>query len=338
MARKKKHEEHVNAEAWAIPYGDLVTLLFALFTVMYAMSSVNEGKFRVLSDSMIAAFNGAPKSMRPVNIGEKEVGKGGDKQLSGITPTVYIKMKTDNHTADGQLTPRDPSKGEGKTSADLPGALIRMQRQVQDAMQSLIDAKLVTVRRENMWLEIEINADILFPSGAGEFALSAEPVLDKLAEVLKPFPNPIRVEGHTDDRPIRTTAFPSNWELSAARAASVVHQFMRQGIDPLRLEIVGFGEFHPRQPNETSEGRNANRRVVVLVLEEVAAGATMTARTTDQTPVTAAPGIEMADAGSGANRLLYRVPPASLDKTVLVKEQPAPAPPAQPTPVIEAAP
>jgi chemotaxis protein MotB len=79
MARKKKHEEHVNAEAWAIPYGDLVTLLFALFTVMYAMSSVNEGKFRVLSDSMIAAFNGAPKSVRPVNIGEKEPGKGGDK-------------------------------------------------------------------------------------------------------------------------------------------------------------------------------------------------------------------------------------------------------------------
>jgi len=166
-------------------------------------------------------------------------------------------------------------------------------------------------------------------------------VLDKLAAVLKPFPNPIRVEGHTDDRPIRTTAFPSNWELSAARAASVVHQFMRQGIDPLRLEIVGFGEFHPRQPNETSEGRNANRRVVVLVLEEVAPGATMTARATDQTPVAAAPGIEMADASSGANRLLYRVPLATLEQTVLIKEQSAPAAtpvPVQSKPVIESTP
>jgi chemotaxis protein MotB len=322
MARKKKHEEHVNAEAWAIPYGDLVTLLFALFTVMYAMSSVNEGKFRVLSDSMIAAFNGAPKSMRPVNIGEKEPGKGGDKQLSGIAPTVFIQIKSDKSTPDGSLAPRDPTKTEAMKSADLPGALIRMQRQVQDAMQSLIDAKLVTVRRENMWLEIEINADILFPSGAGEFAPAAEPVLDKLAEVLKPFPNPIRVEGHTDDRPIKTAAFPSNWELSAARAASVVHQFTRQGIDPLRLEIVGFGEFHPRQPNDTSDGRNANRRVVVLVLEEVSPGAPVTARTTDQTPVSAAPGVEMADASSAANRLLYRVPPATLERTVLVKVQP----------------
>src|ERR1700731_1904776 len=298
MARKKKHEEHVNAEAWAIPYGDLVTLLFALFTVMYAISSVNEGKFRVLSDSMIAAFHGAPKSIRPVNLGEKEPGKGGDKQLTGVTPTVFIKMN-DKSTPDGNLQPRDPTRSEGMMrSADLPGALIRMQRQVQDAMQSLIDAKLVTVRRENMWLEIEINTDILFPSGAGGFAPTPEPVLDKLAEVLKTFPNPIRVEGHTDDRPIRTAAFPSNWELSAARAASVVHQFTRQGIDPLRLEIVGFGEFHPRQSNDTSDGRNANRRVVVLVLEEVAAGATITARTTGQTPGTAAPGVELADSSS----------------------------------------
>ena len=329
MARKKKHEEHVNAEAWAIPYGDLVTLLFALFTVMYAMSSVNEGKFRVLSDSMIAAFNGAPKSMRPVNIGEKQPGKGGEKELTGITPTVFIQIKDEKSTPDGKLVPRDPTKTENMQSADLPGALIRMQRQVQDAMQSLIDAKLVTVRRENMWLEIEINADILFPSGAGEFTPAAEPVLDKLAEVLKPFPNPIRVEGHTDDRPIRTSEFPSNWELSAARAASVVHQFTKQGVDPLRLEIVGFGEFHPRQPNDTNEGRNANRRVVVLVLEEVMPGAPMTARTTDKTPETAAPGVELADSSTAENRLLYRMPPETLEKTVLVKE-PAKPPPNEP--------
>jgi chemotaxis protein MotB len=155
-------------------------------------------------------------------------------------------------------------------------------------------------------------------------------VLDKLAEVLKPFPNPIRVEGHTDDRPIKTAAFPSNWELSAARAASVVHQFTRQGIDPLRLEIVGFGEFRPRQPNDTSEGRNANRRVVVLVLEEVSAGAPVTARTTDQTPASAAPGVDMADSSSAANRLMYQAPPAAVEKTVLMKDQIAPPANSQP--------
>src|ERR1700716_1897636 len=125
MARKKKHEEHVNAEAWAIPYGDLVTLLFALFTVMYAMSSVNEGKFRVLSDSMIAAFHGAPKSMQPINVGKKEPGKGGDKELTGITPTVFFKMRDERSSIEGRLAPRDPTRTEGSSPADLPGALVR---------------------------------------------------------------------------------------------------------------------------------------------------------------------------------------------------------------------
>ena len=310
MARKKKHEDHVNHEAWAIPYGDLVTLLFALFTVMYAMSSVNEGKFRVLSDAMIAAFNGSPKSMRPVNLGEPEPGKGGEKPLIGVTPTALIRVNS------GQETPSRPSM---PAPADVPGSLIRMERQVQDAMRALIDAKLITVRRENMWLEIEINTDILFSSGSGAFSNSAEPVLNKLAEVLKPFPNPIRVEGHTDDRPIHTGAFPSNWELSAARAASVVHQFTKQGIDPLRLEIVGFGEFHPRQPNTSAEGRNANRRVAVLVLEAVTPADTTTARTTTNAPETIAPGVDLADGGSATNRLMVRVPPDALGKTVLTK-------------------
>jgi chemotaxis protein MotB len=328
MARRKKHEEHVNAEAWAIPYGDLVTLLFALFTVMYAMSSVNEGKFRVLSDSMIAAFHGAPKSMQPINIGAKQAGKGGDKPLVGVSPTALMKIKVDrsSSTPGGDLTPRDPEVAKGFAHEDLPGALIRMERQVQNAMQALIDAKLVTVRRENMWLEIEINTDILFPSGSGGFAAQAEPVLDKLAEVLKPFPNPIRVEGHTDNRPIRTSAFPSNWELSAARAASVVHQFTKQGIDPLRLEIVGFGEFHPRQPNDSPDGRNANRRVAILVLEQVAPGATMTVRANDKTPEAAAPGVGLADGSSAQNRLLSKVSITEIDKTVMVKDQTQPVP------------
>src|SRR6202789_3291034 len=314
MARKKKHEEHVNAEAWAIPYGDLVTLLFALFTVMYAMSSVSEGKFRVLSDAMIAAFNGAPKTMRPVNMGEPEPGKGGEKPLIGITPTALIKIK------DNVAPIQKPQ------SPDMPGSLIRMEREVQDAMRALIDAKLITVKRESMWLEIEINTDILFPSGAGAFSSSAEPVLDKLAEVLKPFPNPIRVEGHTDDRPIHTGAFPSNWELWAARAASVVHQFTRQGIDPLRLEIVGFGEFHPRQANSSTEGRNANRRVAVLGGEAVFPADTPRAGHTTDTPATLAPGVELADAGSATNRLAVRVAPADLDHTVLMKDTKPTAP------------
>jgi chemotaxis protein MotB len=306
MARKKKHEEHVNAEAWAIPYGDLVTLLFALFTVMYAMSSVNEGKFRVLSDSMIAAFNGAPKSMQPINVGEKQVGKGGDKQLMGVTPTVFVKNKAQKNSLAAVF----------ESAADGPGdgALNQMQDRIQDAMKALIDANQVNVTRENNWLEITINTDILFPSGAADFSTAAEPVLDKLADVLRPFPNDIRVEGHTDDRPIHTDAFPSNWELSAARAASVVHQFTKVGIDPMRLEIVGFGEFRPKQSNDTVEGRNANRRVAVLVLEDVGTG-----NDPDAPGATTAHSSGAADtvvSGPGA----AAASPGDVGKTVLVKD------------------
>jgi chemotaxis protein MotB len=289
MARKKKHEEHVNAEAWAIPYGDLVTLLFALFTVMYAVSSVNEGKFRVLSDSMIAAFRGAPKSVHPINLGEKESGKGGEKPLIGITPTVLMKLSKESQVQP-PVNPNTLGTGGDKETKDTDGdpksasgAMTRMQQQIQDAMQELIAAKTVSVKRENLWLEVQINTDILFPSGSGEFSDQALPVLDKLADVLKPFPNPIRVEGHTDDRPIRTAAFPSNWELSAARAASVVHEFTKTGIDPLRLEIVGFGEYRPLQPNDSVAGRNANRRVAILILEQAAANSTTASRVTEVT-------------------------------------------------------
>ncbi len=363
MARKKKHEEHVNAEAWAIPYGDLVTLLFALFTVMYAMSSVNEGKFRVLSDSLIAAFHGAPKSVRPINIGDKESGKGGDKQLTGVTPTVLMKIEQRREGA-GSIASAMPQSDAAKADAakpaggSAPGSLVRMEREVQDAMQALIDAHLVTVRRDNLWLEVEINTDILFPSGSGGFASTAAPVLDKLAQVLKPFPNPIRVEGHTDDRPIRTSAFPSNWELSAARAASVVHEFTKSGIDPLRLEIVGFGEYHPRQPNDSVAGRNANRRVAILILDATAAGgaknaaADLAARANDLTQKLAAPDPAAAGEGTGApagtagavgsagaagsagtaqptasdsagaeNRLVVGASPAALGRTLLVKPE-----------------
>src|ERR1044072_7180224 len=84
MARRHKHEEHANHEAWAIPYGDLITLLLAFFVVMYAMSSVNEGKYRVLSDSLVAAFNGAPKTMEPIQVGEKQTGSGADLAMSRV--------------------------------------------------------------------------------------------------------------------------------------------------------------------------------------------------------------------------------------------------------------
>src|SRR3546814_6039513 len=141
-----------------------------------------------------------------------------------------------------------------------------MSDAVQAAMKDLIRQNLVTVRRNEHWLEIEIRTDILFPSGISQVSPSAVPVLRQLADILKPFPNPLRIEGYTDDMPIATTRFPSNRELSAARDASVVHLFMETGVEPTRMSVAGFGEYRPVAANAIAEGRNRNRRVVVVVM------------------------------------------------------------------------
>jgi len=289
MARKKKHEEHLNHEAWAIPYGDLVTLLFALFTVMYAMSSVNEGKYRVLSDSLVAAFRGAPKTTTPITVEKDSSGKGGDQHLTGVRPTALMKLRDPRPVDTGPVrhdlkftggadepkpnpggeTAQGPEQGHAKGAGDDPKyALFKMADDVRKALQGLIDQNVVHVRQTPFALEVEIKTDILFPSGIATVAPGAVPVLNKIAEILKPFPNAIRVEGHTDNRPIRTSVFPSNWELSAARAANVVQLFTKAGVDPLRMQVLGLGEFRPVASNDSADGRNTNRRVVVVVMEQ----------------------------------------------------------------------
>jgi chemotaxis protein MotB len=272
MARKKKHEEHANHEAWAIPYGDLITLLLAFFVVMYAISSINEGKFRVLSDSLNAAFRGNPRTLEPVQVGEKSRGSGADIHMSIVQQAMMegqprrmldaIQLQGEG----GPATTGAEAKPPGTKAHPMAEQLARVADELENALQTLVDADLVAVRRHEFWLEVEVRTDILFPSGVATLSDKAIPALDALAATLLKYPNPLRVEGHTDNRPINTRYYPSNWELSSARAASVVHRFARAGISPARLSVIGFGEFRPAQPNDTAAGRNANRRVIIVIL------------------------------------------------------------------------
>jgi chemotaxis protein MotB len=226
---------------------------------MYAMSSVNEGKYRVLSDSLVAAFQGAPKTLEPIQVGEKQVGPGADLAIN-IAPQPMIDGQPQRAIQPIALAQH------GRRELEELEELAGVADEVEQSMSDLIDRELVTVRRHGKWVEVEIRTDILFPSGVATLSPPAEQVLQQLADTLKPFPNSIRVEGHTDNRPINTPAFPSNWELSAARAASVVHLFTRAGMDPARLAVIGLGENRPSQSNATAEGRNANRRVLLVIL------------------------------------------------------------------------
>lgn len=274
MARKKKHEDHANHEAWAIPYGDLVTLLLAFFVVMYALSTINEGKFRVLSDSLQAAFRGTPTTLKPVQVGERTRGSGADVAMTIVQKSMIdgqARRSLDTlpvNTSGDAGTTHAPYPRRGETPADHPIAkqLAHVADELETSMKTLVDANLVTVRRHEFWLEVEVRTDILFASGEAILSDKAIPALDALAATLVKYPNPVRVEGHTDNRPISTRYYPSNWELSAARAASVVHRFARAGVDPGRLSVIGFGENRPAQSNDTAAGRDANRRVIIVIL------------------------------------------------------------------------
>jgi chemotaxis protein MotB len=303
MARKPKHEEHENHERWLISYADFITLLFAFFVVMYSVSSVNEGKYRVLSDALVAAFRAPAKSMTPIQVGAAAKSPSGVEFSIRKSPAVIKTFdrplptphgKDDekekaaqlNRQAKGQT--KDPTKSQDKGKAkdqsqaqavsEAAAAIQKMADEVEHAMQSLIQQGMITVRRSTFWLEVEINTSILYSSGSARLESDSIPVLEKLAKILAPFPNALHVEGFTDNVPISTLVFPSNWELSAARAASVVTLFARAGIAPERLAAIGYGQYRPVADNTTEQGRTRNRRVVVVVMsgadkKDVAPGA-----------------------------------------------------------------
>jgi len=234
MARRKRTEEHQNHEGWAIPYGDLVTLLLAFFVVMYSISQVNEGKYRVVSESLNAAFRGQPTTIDPIQVGALAA--------TSITPPIV------------------------QLPADLRALAMRqLALQAAEAMDPLIRQGLVDVEAGDGKLTIAIRSDILFASGSASPSAEAQSVARLLGEVLRDFAVDIKVEGHTDNVPVVSGSYPSNWELSAARAASVVHLLIAGGVAPEHLAAVAYGEYQPVLPNVTADGRNANRRVVLLV-------------------------------------------------------------------------
>lgn len=224
----------MNHEAWAIPYGDLVTLLLAFFVVMYSISSVNAGKYRVVADSLNAAFRGPPTTTEPIQVG-------GTAATTVAAPIVQVQPDV-------------------KTMA-----LRQLAQQATDALSPLIMQGLVDVQAGDGFVEISIRSDLLFASGAAKLAEEAQAAIRMLGDALKAFPNSIRVEGHTDNIPVAGGAFASNWELSAARAATVVHMLVESGVDPRRLSVIAYGEYRPVLPNATPDGRNANRRVVLTI-------------------------------------------------------------------------
>ncbi|MDP2827262.1 MAG: flagellar motor protein MotD [Sulfuricellaceae bacterium] len=249
MARKKRPEEHENHERWLVSYADFITLLFAFFVVMYAISSLNEGKYRVLSDSLVDAFKNPPTTPEPIR----------------------IKMETPSKTPSGTpqvVQPLPVKKPESAQEVQRKKEQEKMKgvaSEILRVMAPLIKEGQVRVTQSPLGVSIEINASVLFAPGQAQLEPQSTQVLSAVAQVAAAVPNSINIEGHTDNIPISTPAFPSNWELSTARASSVVRLFIENGVEPARLTALGFADQRPVEPNTTGESRARNRRVTVMI-------------------------------------------------------------------------
>ncbi|MDH5407601.1 MAG: flagellar motor protein MotD [Gammaproteobacteria bacterium] len=243
--RRKLDEDTEDTGRWMVSYADFITLLFAFFVVMYAISSVNEGKYKVLADSMLRTFKQHEQTDKMIQIGKQ--------------PTALVAERQPR-TQEKELEKQ--RKYENKKNKKMA----KIADQVVANLKPLVDKKLIKVDHTENWVKVEINTSILFDTGSSQLENDADEPLLSLAKVLKPLANPVQVEGHTDDRPIKTRVYPSNWELSAARAASVVHLFSKHGVKPDRMTAIGYGQYRPLASNKTSKGRRHNRRVVIVIL------------------------------------------------------------------------
>jgi chemotaxis protein MotB len=237
MARKKYDAETENHERWLISYADFITVLFAFFVVMYAVSVVNEGKYRVFSDALGNAFGGrVTTAQAPAEL----------PQLIAL-PDIAARRRA-------EAMRREKER------------LTTLARQLSSTLAPLVKEGKVRVTQNSRGVSVEINASVLFAPGDATLTAESDEALRAVAVLLKDDPHAVQVEGHTDTTPIRNALFPSNWELSAVRASSVVRLFIDSGVAPARLTAVGHGANLAVGSNDEPDGRARNRRVAVTII------------------------------------------------------------------------
>lgn len=249
MPRKRLPEDPEPHDRWLVSYADFITLLFAFFVVMYAISQVNESKYRVFSDSLVQAFQNP--SRLP------------DAQSSTNSPRSIVGLEQGGIVG--------PAPGSPEDEAAIRAMMARMRElgaELSIMLDPLVKEGLLRVSETREGLVIEINASVLFRSGQSALEPAATRTLAEVAKVLARTRGAIAVEGHTDNVPIATPAFASNWELSASRAATVVRLFVETGIAAPRLTALGHADNQPIEPGDSPEARARNRRVAVIIKAE----------------------------------------------------------------------
>ena len=285
-------EKAPNHERWVISYADFVTLLLATFVVMYAVSTINSSKFQEMAESFSTAFMGRTTNVNDTGFGAANKGPfnfmPNPVHLPVISREVMVKeappalrqeeTKGDpNLKNNGQYLPKggSPTQTQEQQHADAAvknevtervQGLDEAFKQLSKSLSALIKKGQVNVSLQPLGVVIDINETLLFHSGKADLTPDALPLVDQIAKILADLHYQIQVNGFTDNVPIHNAQFDSNWDLSATRAVSVVKRFAAAGIDPTLLVGAGFGEYHPVAPNNTVEGKAANRRVSIVVV------------------------------------------------------------------------
>ncbi len=277
---EEDHEEHGNHEAWVIPYADVLTLLMALFLVLWALGNPDKKKTEAAAES----FRSAIGSVGGIDLGPTGgsiTGGAGESVLDG-NGLAMVDESDGVHAAgrgeaDDNGDPRDDAAIAAEASTDtvpwvdpLVVPADPLTRVEQAVRTTAIGSGLTTVvgsRREERGLVVTIVSDrVLFVPGEAAVQPEGITILKVIAESLRGLPNPIVVEGHTDSTPISTPRFPSNWELSTARATSVVRDLIANGIDPRRISAAGYADTRPIAKGSSAAARAKNRRVEIVVL------------------------------------------------------------------------
>lgn len=251
MARKKEPEKAANHERWLVSYADFITLLFAVFVTLYAMSQTDKQKVEQVAASYRSAFG--------ISVGASS-GKVQIVPKADMMPLPSIKQQ---HNSE-----KPKAKGEGSTKAQATKKDFKEMLVVLEKYFNTHNARdTVNVAITHRGLVISLKEAGFFGSGNATINPASLDLLAKIAESLAPYGNPISFEGHTDTLPIRSSQFQSNWELSTARATNLAHHFMdRYGFAPEKISVTGYGEYRPVADNATEEGRKQNRRVDIVLL------------------------------------------------------------------------
>jgi chemotaxis protein MotB len=277
MSRKKRHEEHVNHERWLVSYADFITLLFAFFVVLYSSSQVDKRKVGKLSLAIQVAF-------QQMGVFETSNTK---MPLSTTEPMPFQDAQMIENVVRTEDLRRIVQPAQGMlANAVLPGEMLGIQKEIEDALAPEIRRHVVQLNEQREGLVISLREIGFFESGSATLRSSSRDAVDRLAAVLKKRDEMLRIEGHTDNVPIHTAQFQSNWELSTGRATELTKLFITHyDFSPDRLAAAGYAEYHPVDSNSTAEGRAHNRRVDIVVLKSTTLAARALRAPGDPPPV-----------------------------------------------------